>query len=367
METREVIRKVGIFLAAIPLAYLAGLVVLLVIFTLYTGNIWGSFSLAGTLLLWQLFILARKGYGWFFKNWGFSVIFCLAIMFSLAKGFLGDDLMTSFQGLSTGWTKKVSLESNKEEAGLISYLLAQGTPLYQKKSQRIVFEKRLEKQLLVRLLSGTEENAGIKYRKVKFPIIQNGQWQEGIFDSSSQEFWVEASSVGSNLVDLEKERKQAEARAKAEAEAKERADAEAKEKIRQQAEREVAEAKAKAKADAEKEAKKIEAERKAQALILSLSPTMASSGPYKIFNLPNSVNYGDSFEFLEAVPLFGQGGGSIFVGGSSVGSFPSVIPAGFKFKIPGEALKKGDCFEIAIFNSNPQNINQIKLKKKGGT
>lgn len=149
------------------------------------------------------------------------------------------------------------------------------------------------------------------------------------------------------------------AREKAEAEAKERqrqaeaarAKAKALDKIRQNAERQEAEKKA-----AEKERKSI----------LTLRPSSESSGPKKYFVLPPETEYGDRFEFLEAVPLIGEGGGSIFLGNSSVGSFPSVIPAGFSFIVPREAIKERGLFKVMIFNSNPQNINEIKIKK-GGT
>lgn len=130
------------------------------------------------------------------------------------------------------------------------------------------------------------------------------------------------------------------------------------EKIRQNNKRQEAEKKAeKARAEA--------AERERRS-ILALAPTGEGGGEHQIFNLPPNTQYGDSFKFLEAVPVAGIGGGNVYVGNESVGTFSTVIPAGFSFRVPREAVIKNGAFKLLISSVNARKINEIKIKKEGG-
>lgn len=149
-----------------------------------------------------------------------------------------------------------------------------------------------------------------------------------------------------------------EARVNAEAEArvaaKEKADAEAKaqvlEKIRQDVEKQ----------DAEK--KIAEKERRA---IMTLRP-FEKAGVKVSFRLPEGTNYGDRFEFLEAVAV-GSEGGISFGDYTEIKRFPlSTVPAGEVFTVPQGAVKKSGNFEIVFLSKLASDINSIKIKKKGG-
>lgn len=141
-------------------------------------------------LLLAVVVIVSRFYKWFWSHKLVLIFLTVLIVWGVSRLILGPEYLSSLWGLKDAATRDGAIGNNQTEQGLETKMLMTGTALYAENGEKVLYKGKLPLDLVVRVVPGVVEVEAVKYRKVKFPVLENGIYLEGIFDSRSVSYLV---------------------------------------------------------------------------------------------------------------------------------------------------------------------------------
>jgi hypothetical protein len=342
MEGKRIIDGMLRTVVGVAVIYFLGafLLLLFIFFGLFIFS--KNLSLAVTAIFFIAVTMSGKFYPFLWKNKFFQSYLTIIILFGLLRAVIGSgniDRLREFKDVKINhWITK----TEKAQNSLETYKLKKETALYEKNGEDILFKEKLENDLNVRISDITHETSnGIKYRRICLPVKRNGEYLDGIFDSSSAYVWVLPVDLIELLGSVNKEisapklglkvpEDSAKVKAKADAMTKAQADAEAQAKAKEERQRKMAQAQAEVQKPAPAPAVP---KPKPAGRFFVLDPAIDEDpSPYRALFMKN-IPYLQAGDLI----LFEEGSissVSFFVNGRRVMKEQATIRLGRKFKVP---------------------------------
>ncbi len=182
------------------LLWKGGMMFLVVVMAAVLAAIAHSGTVFVEVLLFSMFL----GVLWFFPllrdRWVVRAVVGMVFLYILANIVLGDNLFNSLERFSGANKDRAAIALDRKTNSLRHLRLKNGTPLFIKRGvggfSSVTYSHPLVGDLEVIDLGKKIEDNGIIYAKVLFPRRgSSGLFVDGVFDSTSESWWVQAETI----------------------------------------------------------------------------------------------------------------------------------------------------------------------------
>lgn len=171
----------------------------LIFIVIFVAGVMGVISHSGVvffeIILLSMFLGVLWFYPWMKKNpliKGFLLLCLLGIFVNVITG---DRLLTAITNFSVSGKNNLANSLNGKANSMRKAQLVVNTPLFSKGFRSMAYKKNTPARMEVAILGKDYKYQGIIYSKVLLPAKKNGRYLDGIFDSTSEKWWVPAEKL----------------------------------------------------------------------------------------------------------------------------------------------------------------------------